>query len=150
MLLPDMQVFIGRLKVLDIRLSPEYIHKTEAYYRILEESDLRPRLRLRDDFAHKGTMGHALIIAGSYGMTGAAVLATKACLRTGAGKVTVHTPKRNYNIMQISVPEAVLQMDHEETHFTESVDSDAFDSLAIGPGLGRHAKWPNVFQDIFF
>ena len=71
-------------------------------------------------------------------MTGAAVLATKACLRTGAGKVTVHTPKRNYNIMQISVPEAVLQMDHEETHFTESVDSDAFDSLAIGPGLGRH------------
>ena len=138
MLLPDMQVFIGRLKVLDIRLSPEYINKTEAYYRILEESDLRPRLRLRDDFAHKGTMGHALIIAGSYGMAGAAVLATKACLRTGAGKVTVHTPKRNYNIMQISVPEAVLQMDHEETHFTESVDSDAFDSLAIGPGLGRH------------
>ena len=63
MLLPDMQVFIGRLKVLDIRLSPEYINKTEAYYRILEESDLRPRLRLRDDFAHKGTMGHALIIA---------------------------------------------------------------------------------------
>ena len=52
-------------------------------------------------------------------------------------KVTVHTPKKNYDIMQISVPEAILQMDHEETAFTEAVDTDDFDALAIGPGLGR-------------
>ena len=138
MLMPDMQAFLGQVKVLDIRLSPDYIRNTEAPYRILEEAELRPRMRLRDDFAHKGSMGHALIIAGSYGMTGASVLATKACLRAGAGKVTVHTPKRNYNIMQISVPEAVLQMDHEETYFSESVESDEFDSLGIGPGLGHN------------
>ena len=138
MLMPDMQAFLGQVKVLDIRLSPDYIRNTEAPYRILEETELRPRMRLRDDFAHKGTMGHALIIAGSYGMAGASVLATKACLRAGAGKVTVHTPKRNYNIMQISVPEAVLQMDHEETYFSESVESDEFDSLGIGPGLGHN------------
>ena len=69
----------------------------------------------RNDFAHKGNTGNALIIAGSYGMCGASVLATKACLRSGVGKVTTHTPKRNYEIMQISVPEAVLQMDSEET-----------------------------------
>lgn len=138
MLMPDMQAFLGQVKVLDIRLSPDYIRNTEAPYRILEEAELRPRMRLRDDFAHKGTMGHALIIAGSYGMAGASVLATKACLRAGTGKVTVHTPKRNYNIMQISVPEAVLQMDHEETYFSESVESDEFDSLGIGPGLGHN------------
>lgn len=138
MLMPDMQAFLGQVKVLDIRLSPDYIRNTEAPYRILEETELRPRMRLRDDFAHKGTMGHALIIAGSYGMAGASVLATKACLRAGAGKVTVHTPKRNYNIMQISVPEAVLQMDHEEIYFSESVESDEFDSLGIGPGLGHN------------
>ena len=138
MLMPDMQAFLGQVKVLDIRLSPDYIRNTEAPYRILEEAELRPRMRLRDDFAHKGTMGHALIIAGSCGMAGASVLATKACLRAGAGKVTVHTPKRNYNIMQISVPEAVLQMDHEETYFSESVESDEFDSLGIGPGLGHN------------
>lgn len=138
MLMPDIQAFLGQVKVLDIRLSPDYIRNTEAPYRILEEAELRPRMRLRDDFAHKGTMGHALIIAGSYGMAGASVLATKACLRAGAGKVTVHTPKRNYNIMQISVPEAVLQMDHEETYFSESVESDEFDSLGIGPGLGHN------------
>ena len=71
-------------------------------------------------------------------MAGAAVLATKACLRTGAGKVTVHTPRRNYNIMQIAIPEAVLQIDHDETLFSESVDCNDFDSLGIGPGLGKN------------
>ena len=72
-------------------------------------------MKPRNDFAHKGSMGNALLIAGSYGMTGAAILATKACLRAGEGKVSTHTPKRNYDVMQISVPEAVLQLDHEET-----------------------------------
>ena len=129
----DAQQFIGRLKVLDIRLSQEYIQKTEAQYYVLEESDVRSRLLHRDDFAHKG---NALIVAGSYGMSGAAILATRACLRSGVGKVTVHTPKKNYGVMQISVPEAVLHMDHEETAFTEAVDTDGFDALGIGPGLG--------------
>ena len=133
----DAQQFIGKLKVLDIRLSPEYIQKTEAQYHVLEENDIRSRLLHREDFAHKGNMGNALIVAGSYGMAGAAVLATRACLRSGVGKVTVHTPRKNYDIMQIAVPEAVLQMDHEETAFTEAVDTDGFDALGIGPGLGR-------------
>ena len=69
-------------------------------------------------------------------MSGAAVLATKACLRSGVGKVTVHTPARNYDIMQISVPEAVLQLDKDDYEFSESVACDDFDSLGIGPGLG--------------
>lgn len=133
----DAQQFIGKLKVLDIRLSPEYIQKTEAQYYVLEENDIRSRLLHRDDFAHKGNMGNALIVAGSYGMAGAAVLATRACLRSGVGKVTAITPKKNYDIMQIAVPEAVLQMDHEETAFTEAVDTDGFDALGIGPGLGH-------------
>lgn len=137
MLLADNQQFIGRLKVLDIRLSPEYVKKTDSLYSMIEETDLRPRLLHRDDFAHKGSMGTALIIAGSYGMSGAAVLATKACLRAGTGKVIAHTPKRNYDIMQVSVPEAVLQMDHEEAYFSEAVDTDNYDAVGIGPGLGQ-------------
>ena len=137
MLLADNQPYLGELRVLDIRLSQEYIAQTKAHFSIIEENDLRPLLRRRDDFAHKGAMGNALIIAGSYGMSGAAVLATQACLRSGVGKVTVHTPKRNYDIMQIAVPEAVMQMDHEETCFSEPVDTEGFDALGIGPGLGQ-------------
>ena len=136
MMMADCQKYIGRLRVLDIRLSKEYIDKTEANCRILEEQDVRRLLMPRDDFAHKGAMGNALIIAGSYGMAGAAVLATRACLRSGVGKVTVHTPRRNYLVMQTAVPEAVMQMDPEETYFSESVDSTDFDALGIGPGLG--------------
>lgn len=138
MLMADCQQYIGRLKVLDIRLSPEFISKTDTSFRILEEQDITARLHHRADFANKGTMGHALLVAGSYGMAGAAVLATKACLRAGVGKVTTHTPRCNYNIMQISVPEAVLQIDNDDFTFSESVDSDRFDAVGIGPGLGQN------------
>ena len=81
MLLADNQPYLGELRVLDIRLSQEYIAQTKTHFSIIEENDLRPLLRGRDDFAHKGAMGNALIIAGSYGMSGAAVLATQACLQ---------------------------------------------------------------------
>ena len=136
MMLADCQQYLGELRVLDIRLSEEFISRTDARYAIQEENQLRSLLRPRNDFAHKGQMGHALIIAGSYGMTGAAILATKACLRSGVGKVTVRTPKRNYAIMQIAVPEAVLQMDHEETCFSEAMETEDFDALGLGPGIG--------------
>lgn len=145
MFLPDCQEFLGEIQVLDIRLSREYVNKTEAAYTLLEESDIRSRLLHRDDFAHKGSMGNALLIAGSYGMSGAAILASRACLRSGVGKVTVHTPRKNYGIMQVSVPEAVLHMDHEETYFSESVDSDDFDALGIGPGLGQQENTAIAF-----
>lgn len=138
MLLADMQQYIGRLKVLDIRLSQEFMQKTDCKYKLLEESDIRQQMRVRGDFAHKGSMGNALLIAGCYGMSGASILSTKACLRAGVGKVTTHTPKRNYDIMQISVPEAVLQMDHEETYFSEPVETEMFDAVGIGPGLGTN------------
>ena len=135
-LFPENQMYIGRLKILDIRLSKQGIDKIDANYTLIEENDIRPRLLRRDPFAHKGKMGNALIIAGSYGMGGASVLATKACLRAGAGKVTTHTPKRNSLLLQISVPEAIIQFDREETIFSEAVDTEDFNAVGIGPGLG--------------
>ena len=134
---PENQQFIGELKILDIRLNQEFIRKKQAQYVITEETDLRRKLRTRSPFAHKGNMGNNLLIAGSYGMAGAAILAAKACLRSGAGKVTVHIPKRNYDIMQIAVPEAIAQIDHEETYFSEAVASEDYDAIGIGPGIGQ-------------
>src|SRR5574344_2270582 len=136
-LFAENQQYIGKLKVLDIRLSQDGINAIDAQYSMLEEKDIRSRLMDRNPFAHKGMMGNALIIAGSSGMAGAATLASKACLRSGAGKVTVHTPKRNIGIMQVAVPEAVIQFDKDETYFSEAIDSDEFDAMAIGPGLGQ-------------
>lgn len=135
-LFAENQMFTGWQKVLDIRISSEGIEKTDAHYNIVEERDVRCMLRGRNSFAHKGMMGNALLIAGSYGMGGAAILATKACLRAGVGKVTVHTPNSNNIIMQISVPEAVILPDSEETIFSEPTDTEDYDALGIGPGLG--------------
>ena len=134
-LFPENQQFIGQLKILDIRLSEEGTQRIEAHYTMLEENDIRPRILHRNEYAHKGTMGHALVIAGSYGMAGAAVLATKACLRAGAGKVTVRTPRRNNDILQISVPEAIIDIDRDELYFNETVDTEDMDAVCIGPGL---------------
>ena len=136
-LFSENQQFIGQLRVLDIRLSQEGIDKLESQYTMLEESEVRSRLMLRDDFAHKGQMGHALLIAGSYCMAGAAILAAKACLRSGAGKVTVNSPRRNIPILQTAIPEAIIQSSNEETIYAEAVETDDFQALGIGPGLGQ-------------
>ena len=136
-LFPENQPFVGRLQVLDIRLSREGMEKMDAQYAIIEEQDVRSRLLKRNAFVHKGQMGNALLIAGSYGMAGAAVLATRAALRSGAGKVTVNSPKRNIAILQMSVPEAIVQTSSEETIFAEAVETDDFNALGIGPGLGQ-------------
>lgn len=137
-LFAENQQFIGELKVVDINISKEGMAQVDAHVTILEEDDVRCRMRQRDDFAHKGTMGHALIIAGSRGMAGAAMLATKACLRSGVGKVTVHTPAANIIPLQIGVPEAILDIDPDNCFFTEAVSTDRFQAMGIGPGLGNN------------
>ena len=137
MMFADNQPYIGELQILDIGLSKEYTDNTETQYSTVEEEDIRKLIRPRPDFAHKGNMGNALIEAGSYGMAGAAMLATKACLRSGVGKVTVRTPKNNCLAMQVAVPEAVLSIDSDEEVFSESASTDDMDALGIGPGLGQ-------------
>jgi NAD(P)H-hydrate epimerase len=135
-LFPENQQYIGRLRILDIKLSQEGIAKTDAQYTLIEEEQIRQFLKKRDPYAHKGDMGHALIIAGNYGMAGAAILATRACLRSGVGKVTVHCPKRNVPIMQTAVPEAIVSIDREETTFSEGIPTEDYQAVGIGPGLG--------------
>ena len=138
MFFEDNQQFLGRLRVLDIRLSPDFIAQTDTKYQVLEEADVRSRMLKRGDFVNKGLMGHALIVAGSYGMAGAAVLAGRACMRSGVGKLTICTPRRNYDVMQISLPEAILSTGKEDYFFTEPLDTEHYDAVGMGPGLGQH------------
>ena len=137
-LFAENQQFIGKLKVLDIQLSPQGIAGTDSAVTILEADDIRSRMLHRDPFAHKGTMGHALLIAGSRGMAGAAMLAARACLRSGVGKLTVHTPHSNVLPLQLGVPEAILDIDTDANMFTEAVSTDGYQAMGIGPGLGTN------------
>ena len=131
------QQFIGQLRVLDIRLSQEGIQKMDSSYTVSEENNIRNSLLPRNPYAHKGQMGHALLIAGSYCMAGAAILAAKACLRSGVGKLTVNSPRRNIPMIQQSVPEAIIKTGAEEIIFAESVDTEEYNAMGIGPGLGQ-------------
>ena len=136
LLLPDMQTFVGELEILPIGLHPDGINLLDTPYSITEEKQVRTMLKPRDPFAHKGTFGNALLVAGKYGMAGAAILAAKACLRAGVGKVTVHTPERNNDILQVAVPEAVMSQGAGKDILTYATSSEAYDAIAIGPGIG--------------
>lgn len=132
--------FVGEWDLLDIKLSEEGIEETDTNYEMLDIEDIRLLIKPRQQFAHKGNFGHALLIAGSKGMAGASVLAARACLRSGVGLLTVHAPMCNYDILQTSVPEAILETDANETCFGIPTDTDDYQAVGIGPGLGRNEE----------
>ncbi|MGM0650553.1 MAG: NAD(P)H-hydrate dehydratase [Bacteroidota bacterium] len=140
--------YTGEVHIIDIGLHPEAIEKTECNWFINTEKDIKALIKKRDKFDHKGHFGHALLIAGSYGTTGAAVLASKGCLRAGAGLLTVHVPKTGYEIMQESVPEAMISIDRSELIFTECDDIEAFDAIGTGPGLGKKPNTQKALEKL--
>ncbi len=137
MYLADNAEYFGEIKVLDIGLSKEYEHRFKSSYCLVGEDDVCRILKKRPPYAHKGMMGHALLVAGSRGMAGAAVLASRAVLRSGAGKLTVHTPGCNSDILQIAVPEAVVHRDTDENIYSDILGTSGIDAVAMGPGLGQ-------------
>lgn len=136
-LFPENEEFTGHWELLDIGISREYIAQAETRYFITEEQEMRQLIRPRRTFAHKGNFGHGLLIAGSYGMGGAAVLAARACMRSGIGLLTVHSPICNHQLLQTIVPEAMVQDDVHERFFAEPTDLDNYQAMAIGPGLSQ-------------
>jgi NAD(P)H-hydrate epimerase len=98
---------------------------------VLRLSDIKSILKTRNEDSHKGTFGHALLFAGSKGKMGAAVISSKACLRSGVGLLTVNIPEDERSILQTSLPEAMLQFRAEE-----KIDLSVFSAIAIGPAFG--------------
>jgi NAD(P)H-hydrate epimerase len=140
--------FVGRWEVLDIGLHQGFIEKIDTPYRFLETGMIQSLLKKRNRFSHKGTYGHAFLVAGSYQKTGAAVLAAKACLRSGVGLLTVHVPQSAYSIMQTAVPEAMLCIDETEMNYCESATLKNYDVLGIGPGIGKKPSMQVAFEKL--
>lgn len=128
---------IGELEVLDIGISKEFTEQAESKNFIIEKNEVSAIVKPRKKFSHKGNFGHAIIIAGSYGMGGAAVMAGKSCMRSGVGLLTMHTPVCNHQLLQMSIPEAITQDDMDDRFFAEVTDLDNYQALGIGPGLGQ-------------
>lgn len=146
---------IGELKVVSFPLSdPESVahlrdlRAESGPDEVLEEKQIKQLIRKRQLHDHKGTFGHALLLAGSFGKMGAAVLAARATLRSGAGLVTCHVPRSGYEIMQISFPEAMCTVDAHRYHLTEVGDIEKYDSIGAGPGIGQSDLTAKAFCSV--
>ncbi len=127
---------IGEWACGSIGLHPEFARQTDTPYNLLTLEEVRPLVESRSRFAHKGTFGHALLVNGSHGKMGAAVLAARACLRAGVGLLTVHMPGCGYDIMQISAPEALCSADKHAEICTHLPDPNEYAVVGAGCGIG--------------
>ena len=128
----------GRWKVVPIGLDESFIRSLGARQHLLELPDIRQLLPERGAFDHKGDHGHALLLAGARGRVGAAVLATRACLRSGAGLVTSAVPGHALPILQATAPEAMCLPDGSPDHLTHLPGLGPFTAMGMGPGAGTH------------
>jgi len=135
-MMPENDPFVGEWHILDIGLHHDYINSVQTANFFSISEDVVPLIKKRPKFSHKGTYGHALIIAGSYGKMGAALLASEGCLRSGVGLLHVHIPKVGYQIMQTALPEAMISLDRYENYFSQIPDLTPYNAIGIGPGLG--------------
>ncbi len=138
-LLPESALCIKRFEVVDIGLDEEFIESIDSPYRLLTDKDVSVRLKHRNPFSHKGTYGHALIIAGALQTMGAALLCSEACLNSGAGLTTACIPEEGLNALNIRTPEVMAALRYANV-LPADLDWDKYKSIAIGPGLGTSVE----------
>ena len=140
---------VGEIHILDIGLHHDYYQSVVNQFELLDDAIIHSIYKPRKKFSHKGTYGHALLVAGSYGKIGAAILSAKACLRSGVGLLTCHIPACGYNILQTSVPEAMVTNDFNSSFLTKVEDDlTKYDSIGIGPGIGTAAETKMMLPEI--
>jgi ADP-dependent NAD(P)H-hydrate dehydratase / NAD(P)H-hydrate epimerase len=147
-LLAENETFCGEVVILDIGLSQEYYNNEKSIFELIDKTDIEQIYIPKKAFANKGDYGYACLIAGSYGMMGAAVLSARACLRSGLGKLTCYICKEGYAIMQTSVPEAMCKI-FGNTFIKDIENLKSFDVVGIGPGIGRHISHKHLLQKVF-
>ncbi|MCB0489267.1 MAG: NAD(P)H-hydrate dehydratase [Cyclobacteriaceae bacterium] len=135
-LLPENADRVGELVVVNIGLSSKFLKEVDCDYYMIDRKSIRKRIKSRTKFQHKGDFGKGLLVAGSYGKVGASVLAGRAAMRSGIGLLTIHVPRKGYEIIQTSVPEAMAQVDNADEFFTGTESVSEFSAIGLGPGLG--------------
>lgn len=145
---PEHESILGQWEVLPIGLHPGAVTMTETPFYFLSSGFVASKLMKRKRFAHKGNFGHALLIAGTRCKMGAAVLASKACLRSGVGLLTTHVPNPGVPIIQIAVPEAMCSADASDLMFTEFPVLSPFTAVGVGPGIGLKTNTQRALHDL--
>ncbi len=154
LLFGDGKKYCGRLHVADIGF-PEAL-AGGGDLMLVEKNDVKKLLKPRKQDAYKHDFGRVLIVAGSKGMSGAAYLAAKACLRIGAGLVKVAMPASAVHAVENLLPEAMTAGLDETEERTLSLSAkekigeliEWCDVLAIGPGLSQNKETASLIRKI--
>lgn len=145
---PENQKYVGHWRVNSIQLSEEYYLKESTNNYLITNKVALCHYKKRRKFEHKGSFGHALLIMGSRGKIGAAVLSTCACLRSGSGLTTVYTPSCGYEILQTSIPEAMVITDNNNSFIGTLPKTDKYNAVGIGCGLGMEDETQKVLGEL--
>lgn len=138
-LLPECGMKTGSFHLLDIRLLPGYIDKTKTPHHYLTSKKAHSLYRKVKKFDHKGNNGHLLLVAGSQGKMGAATLSARAALRTGLGKLSVLTPQCGIEILQIAIPESMVEINTGINSLSGFYGLE-YKTISIGPGIGTTSE----------
>ena len=144
-LFPENELNVGDWKILDIGLSEEYIQQTNCDHYFLHRQFIKTLIKPRSKFGHKGQYGHVLMIAGDHTKMGAALLSSKAALRSGAGLVSCHHPATAQSFLS-EVPEIMSSPDQDMECFATLPNLEKYSHIAIGPGLGIRKQTQKAFK----
>lgn len=133
---PETGKYCGKIHILNIGLSSDFIVKEYSENFVIDDSLIKEIYQPRNDFSHKGNFGKTVIVAGSFGKIGAAVLATKAALKSGSGITMTLAPKCGYEILQTTCPEAMFLSDGDDFLLEFPIEEE--EVVGIGPGLGTN------------
>ena len=139
---------VGEWRVLDIDLDNKKIKETPTDYKLVESYMVRSFLRERAPFTVKRDYGSLLLMAGSKGMMGAAIMAARSALKSGVGLVTVHSASSGYPILQTAVPEAMFEPDRNENIIIDMTPHHAHQVIGVGPGIGSQDATINALEDL--
>ena len=140
--------YVPEFEVLDIGLSAQAIDEQFTNFYYITKQDIASFLKPRNKFSHKGNYGHALLLAGSKGKSGAAIISAKACLRSGAGLLTVHSNKSTLDALLNHLPEAMSDEDVNDQFISEIDKPENYDAIGFGPGVGMQEETHIVLKKI--
>lgn len=136
--------YVGELAVADIGIDWRAVKEVSPHIELLEREQISRLVPIRKPDTHKGTYGHALVMAGSRGKTGAAILACRAAMRSGAGLVTLAAPRSLNDIFASSLVEVMTEpLEDNDAEEIEPLGDEAWrrllerkNALLFGPGIG--------------
>ncbi len=148
LLRPEALEYVGTVEVVDIGIDDELEDTVPAGIELISSRDVAGVLKRRPRRSHKGTYGHALLIGGGPGVSGAISLAAMAACRSGVGLVSVLTPSALAGTVAVRVPEAMVHagaMTATGSLAADALDQvsgkdglSAFSAVLMGPGLTTH------------